>query len=222
MYQSIADSIKRGDINHLKEKLIEEPSLADSKTESGISLLQYAVYCRNTEAIDLIKKHKNLDLDIFEATSIGDNKTVEQLLVENPELLNTFSIDGFTLLGLASYFGHFHLVKFLLEKGAEPKTPSNNQFRVAPIHSACSISNYEITELLLKNGANANARQLQDYTPLHSAAHNDKIELARLLINNGADVNAKTDDGKTPLSIALEKGFKELADLILNYGGKLD
>jgi ankyrin repeat protein len=219
--QSTTESIKTGDNNLLKEKLIKEHSLADSKTESGISLLQYAVYCRNKEAIDLIIKYKNLDLDIFEATSVGHNKTVKKLLVENPELLNTFSIDGFTLLGLASYFGHFHLVKFLLEKGSDPNTPSNNQFRVAPLHSACSISNYEIAELLIINGANVNARQLHDYTPLHSAAHNDKIELARLLINNGADVNAKTYDRKTPLSIALEKGFKELADLIVNYGGKL-
>jgi ankyrin repeat protein len=181
--------------------------------------LQYAVYCRNTEAVELIKKHKKLDLDIFEAASTGENNAVKQLLKENPESLNAFAIDGFTLLGLASYFGHFQLVKFLLKKGADPNTPSNNQFRVAPIHSACSISNYEIAELLLKSGANPNARQLLDYTPLHAAAHNGKTELAKLLINNGADVNAKTLDGKTALSIALEKGFKEVADLIVNYGG---
>jgi len=216
MNQDIAESIKTGDNNYLKEKLTEVPSLADSKTESGISLLQYAVYCRNTEAIDLIKKHKKLDLDIFEATSTGDNNTVEQLLADDPELLNTFSIDGFTLLGLASYFGHFQLVKLLLEKGADPNTPSNNQFKVAPIHSACSISNYEIAELLLINGANANAKQLHDYTPLHAAAHNGKTELARLLINYGADINAKTNDGKTPQSLALEIGFNELADLIVS------
>jgi uncharacterized protein len=168
MNQVITDIIKTGDTNHLKEILTEEPSIADSKTESGISLLLYAVYCRNIEAIDIIKKHKKHDLDIFEATSTGDSKTVKQLLAQNPELLNTFSFDGFTLLGLASYFGHFNLVKLLLEKGADPNIPSNNQFRVAPLHSACSISNNEIAELLLLNGANVNARQLQDYTPLHS------------------------------------------------------
>jgi len=221
MNQDIAGSIKDGNNNHLKEKLKKNPSLADSTTESGISLLQYAVYCRNTEAIDLIKKYKKLDLDIFEAACIGDDYSAMQLLKKNPELLNTFSTDGFTLLGLAAYFGYFSLVKLLLEKGADPNIPSNNQFKVAPIHSACSISNYEIAELLLKNGANVNAKQLQDYTPLHSAAHNGKIELSKLLIENGADVNAKTDNGKTTISIALEKGFKELANLIVNYGGKL-
>ncbi|MGE5457502.1 MAG: ankyrin repeat domain-containing protein [Methanococcaceae archaeon] len=221
MDQDIADSIKIGDNNQLKEKLKENPSIADIQMESGISLLQYAVYCRNAEAIDLIKKYRKLDLNIFEAACTGDNKIVMQLLRKNPELLNAFSIDGFTLLGLASYFGHFPLVKSLLKKGADPNTQSNNQFKVAPIHSACSISNYEITELLLKNGANVDARQLHDYTPLHSAAHNGRIEIAKLLIDNGADVNAKTDDGKTPLFIALEKDFKDTADLIVNYGGQL-
>ncbi len=221
MSQDIDNSIKIGDNNRLKEKLKENPSLADSKTEFGISLLQYAVYCRNTEAIDLIRNHKKLELDIFEAACIGDDNFVEQLLKENPELLNTFSTDGFTLMGLATYFGHFSMVKLLLEKGANPNIPSNNKFKVAPIHSACSISNYAITELLIKNGANVNSKQLQDYTPLHSAVHNGKIELVELLIDNGADVNAKTEDGRTPLSIALEKEFKELADLIEKYGGKL-
>lgn len=220
MDQNITDLIKTGDNKQLEQKLKENPSIAEIKTEYGISLLQYAVYCRNTEAIDLIKKVKKQELDIFEAVSIGDYLTSTQLLIKNPDLLNAYAADGFTLLGLASYFGHYSLVKLLLEKGANPNIPSNNQFKVAPIHSACSISNYEIAELLIKNGANVNARQQQGYTPLHSTAHNGKAELSKLLIESGAHVNAKTDDGKTPLAMALEKGFKETSDLIESYGGK--
>lgn len=219
MDQNITDLIKTGDNKHLEQKLKENPSLADNKTEYGISLLQYAVYCRNTEAIVLIKKFKKQELDIFEAVSIGDYLTSTPLLIKNPDLLNSYSADGFTLLGLAAYFGHYSLVKLLLEKGANPNIPSNNQFKVAPIHSACSVSNYEITELLINNGVNVNARQVHGYTPLHSTAHNGKVELSKLLIDSGADVNAKADDGKTPLSIALEKGFKEISELIESHGG---
>ena len=221
MAQDITDLIKSGDNNQLEQLLKENPSITDNKTETGISILQYAVYCRNTEAIDLIMKYKKQNLDIFEAVSIGDNLITNQLLSKNPYLLNSYSADGFTLLGLASYFGHYSLVKLLLEKGANPNIHSNNQFKVAPIHSACSISNYEIAELLINNGANVNSRQLQSYTPLHSTAHNGKVELSKLLLKNGADVNAKADDGKTPLSMALERGFKETSDLIERYGGKL-
>lgn len=220
MSQEIADAIKRGDNSNLKKSLTENPSLADSKTEAGISLLQYAVYCGNAEASDLIQKFKKTDLDIFEAACTGEESTVVQLLKKDPKMLNAFSSDGFTLLGLASYFGRYTLVKLLLEKGADPAIPSDNPLKVTPVHSACSISHYEITELLLKNGAGANAKQMQGYTPLHSTAHNGKKELTQLLIDHGADVNARSDDGKTPLSMALEKGFKDTADLIINYGGK--
>lgn len=216
MNKDITESIRLGHNNRLKESLEENPSIADGKTESGISLLQYAVYCLNAEAIGLIKQYKKLDLDIFEAACTGEDKIVKHFLNENPALLNSFSVDGFTLLGLAAYFGHFSLAKLALENGADPNTPSNNQFRVAPLHSACSSSNYEIAELLLKNGADVNATQLQNYTPLHSAALNGRIELVKLLIDHGADVNARSDDGKTALSIAMEKGFKELSDLIKN------
>jgi ankyrin repeat protein len=220
MDQNINELIKNGENDQLKQRLKEDPSLAGSKTESGITLLQFAAYCRNSEAVDLLREYKH-ELDIFEAASIGDNRTVSELLSMNPYLLNTFSTDGFTILGLASYFGHFTLVKDLLDKGADPNTPSDNQLKVAPLHSACAISNYEIAELLIQNGADVNAKQLNGVTPLHSASHNGELELSKLLINNGAEINVITDDGKTPLFMALEKEFCDTADFIINRGGQV-
>lgn len=213
--KDITDIIRTADNDRLEERLRDNPSLADNKIDPGISILQYAIYCRNTAAVELIKKYKKLDPDIFEAACLGDVETVDKELTRNPEMLNYFSPDGFTLLGFASFFGHLHLVKILLEKGADPNIQSNNNLNVAPIHSACSGSNYEIAELLIHRGANVNARQLQGYTPLHTAAHNGNTELAKLLLKNGADQNATTDDGKTPYSIAIEKGFKSIVDLMI-------
>ena len=215
MDQDVTDIIRKAENNLLEEGLRDNPSLADSKVDRGISILQYAIYCRNTEAVELIQKYKKLDPDIFEAACLGDIKAVSRELKRNPEMLNKFSPDGFTLLGFASFFGHLHLVKMLLEKGADTNIQSNNNLNVAPIHSACSSSNYEIAQFLILNGANVNARQLQGYTPLHTAAHNGNSELVKLLLDNGADPEATTDDGKTPYSLAIEKGFKSIADLMI-------
>ncbi|MDO9037753.1 MAG: ankyrin repeat domain-containing protein, partial [Lutibacter sp.] len=145
---------------------------------------------------------------------------VSQILDKNPEFLNSFSPDGFIPLGLASFFGHLSLVKLLLDKGANPNIASNNQFKVAPIHSACAISNFDITELLIKHRADVNAKQMQGFTPLHSAAYNGQTNLSKLLIDNGADINAKMDNGQTPLSVANEKNFQETAELISKHGGQ--
>jgi len=71
--------------------------------------------------------------------------------------------------------------------------------------------------LLLKYGADINAKQMQSVTPLHSAAHNGHARLAKLLIENGANINSQTDTGQTPLSMAEEKHFKETAELLKKY-----
>lgn len=216
--EEIIELIKTGKNDLLEQKLNDNPSLADIKTEQGISLLQFAAYCRNNFAIDFLKKHKQT-LDIFEAASIGDNKRVNQLLDKSPEFLNSFSSDGFTALGLASFFGYLSLLKLLLDKGANPNIASNNQFKVAPIHSACAISAFDIVELLIKHGADVNAKQMQGVTPLHSAAHNGQTKLSKLLIDNGAEINAKMENGQTPLFMANEKNFQEIAALIIKHGG---
>lgn len=216
--EEIIELIKTGKNDLLAQKLNDNPSLADYTTEQGISLLQFAAYFRNNFAVDILKKNRQ-KLDIFEASSIGDLETISQLLDKNPDLLNSFSPDGFTALGLASFFGHLSLVKLLLDKGANPNIASNNQFKVAPIHSACAISHFDITELLIKHRADVNAKQMQGVTPLHSSAHNGQTKLSKLLIDNGADINAKMDNGQTPLFMANEKNFQETAELIIKHGG---
>jgi uncharacterized protein len=216
--EEIIELIKAGKNDYLEQKLNDNPSLAEIKTEQGISLLQFAAYCRNISAVDILKKYKS-ELDIFEATSIGDTETVCQLLDKSPEFLNSFSLDGFTPLGLASFFGHLSLVKLFLDKGANPNIASNNQFKVAPIHSACAISAFDIAELLIKHGADVKVKQMQGVTPLHSAAHNGQTKLSKLLIDNGAEINAKMDNGQTPLFMANERNFQETAELIIKNGG---
>ncbi|HTE31364.1 MAG TPA: ankyrin repeat domain-containing protein [Chryseolinea sp.] len=213
----ILELIKSGDNQKLERGLKENPALASAKTEHGISLLQFAAYCRNKNAIDLLRAHIK-EPDIFEAAAIGDLQTLKKHLKKSPDLLNAFAPDGFTCLGLSVYFGNANIVEYLISKGADVNIASNNAFKVAPIHSACAISDYNITELLLRSGANVNARQQQGITSLHSAAHNGQTKLAELLIDNGADINAKTDSGQTPLAMALEKNFAETADMLERRG----
>lgn len=217
--EDIIELIKTGKNDLLEQLLNDNPTLADSQTEQGISLLQFASYCRNTSAVELLKRYKQ-NLDFFEAASIGDSETIHRFLDTTPDLLNSFSSDGFTALGLASFFGHFTVVNQLLDKGANPNTASNNSFKVAPIHSACAISAVELAELLIKYGANVNAKQMQGVTPLHSAAHNGQTKLTKLLIDHGADLHAKTDSGQTPLHLAMEKNFQETAEVLITHGGR--
>lgn len=215
----LCDWIRTGENDKVEDALEKTPSLVEGKTDEGISFLLYAIYSRNTRATDLIRQ-KRKHLDFYEAVSLGDIQLAKKYIGKQPDLINAFSTDGFTPLGLACFFDHIQLAELLIKNGADVNTPSDNPFRVAPIHSACAISDFNLAALLIKHGASVNVKQISGVTPLHSAAHNGQTKLARLLLVNGADVNAKTDDGQTPLSMAEEKSFHETATLIRSFDGK--
>ncbi len=218
---SITKLIQAGDNDRLKELLAQHSDLANEKTEQGISILMFAAYCRNNVAVELIKQNKT-SLDIYEAIVLGYADLMKKELAKDPSLLNSFSIDGFTPIGLACFFGQLEIVNHLISSGSDINKASNNDFKVAPLHSACAISSYDIAEILIKQGAQVNARQLNDVTPLHSTAHNGQLKLTELLINSGADITAQTTAGKTPLQMAKEKGHPKVAYYLESKEGHQD
>jgi ankyrin repeat protein len=216
--KQLLEFIRKGDNAQLEKLLAHHHTLANGKTEQGVSFLLMAAYHRNSGAVDLIRSKKD-SIDLYEAAAIGDLPIVKESVEQGKAALNSFSPDGFTPLGLACFFNHLDVAGYLIEKGADVNIHSNNAFNVAPVHSACSISSYELTALLLQHGAKANVRQAGDVTPLHQAAHNGQTKIALLLLENGANANAKTTKGESPLQMALEKSHYETAQLIKEHGG---
>ena len=63
----------------------------------------------------------------------------------------------------------------------------------------------EIIELLIKNKANVNAKDLCGQTPLMPACYLANYDIVKMLIDNGADLNAQDIDGNNALFFALQK-----------------
>ncbi|GIY04246.1 hypothetical protein CDAR_253701 [Caerostris darwini] len=63
----------------------------------------------------------------------------------------------------------------------------------------------EIVDILLKHGANTNARDTNKYTPLHYAAKSSHLNVVKSLLMNGAVYNALSHNQETPLDIAVGK-----------------
>jgi ankyrin repeat protein len=69
--------------------------------------------------------------------------------------------------------------------------------------------------LLLKYGADPNAKSDGGWTPLHNACEVGSETIVRILIGVGSDVNAKLLNGMTPLHLASQGGHIEVVKLLL-------
>jgi peptidoglycan/LPS O-acetylase OafA/YrhL len=102
--------------------------------------------------------------------------------------------------------------------------------------------NSEMTEVLIRAGADVNARDGEGNVPLHAASFFGRAAVAELLITAGADVNARNNDGETPLDsqrhgmgtvnwiadmleveirrVELNQGRKKVEELLVANGGE--
>lgn len=212
-YEAFLDAVKKGDAQQVKALLSSDAHLSASRAKSGESAALLAIYYRHPELVDSLLE-AGLELDIFEACAAGKLARADQILVHQPGLVNAYAPDGFTLLGLAAFFGHESLVVTLLEKGAQVNLRSHNALGVQPLHSSVANQQLGISQRLLAAGAEVNSPQQDDFTPLHEAADNGQVEMVRLLLGYGADRQARARDGSRPLDMALRKGHEGAARLL--------
>jgi ankyrin repeat protein len=112
-------------------------------------------------------------------------------------------------------------VRLLLEHNADVHFPDNEGY--TPLHAAIRSDSSkagrpQIARLLLKHGANPNARNHKLQTSLHLVCLKpDLLDILHLLLEHGADMDAEDKDGKTPLQLSLESGHDEVTRLLSAY-----
>ncbi len=205
--------IENNQLNEVVALLTKNPSLAMQTTTHQISPLMLASYYRKMDIAKAIAEFMPA-LNIFDACAIGKFDEVTLLVFKDPKIVNTYSIDGFTPLGLTCHFAHEELARFLVMKGADVNLPSKNGFNVFPIHSAAANNSHNIVRLLLDAGAYPNVCQKSGMAPLHSAAQLGNIELIIALLEHGADITLRMEDGKRPSDVAAENGFLEISEIL--------
>jgi ankyrin repeat protein len=213
----VLEAVRAGDVGRLSALLKQDPTLAGSRDEFGVSAIMHARYRSHMDMVELLLARRP-HLDIFEAAALGRTQVVNARIDEDGAAAKAFSGDGFTPLHLAAFFGHAEVVALLLERGADPSAVARNASEVTPLHSAAAGRNLEAVRLLLMQGVDANARQRGGFTALHAAALHGEAGIARLLVARGASPQAASDDGKTALNLAIEKGDTEMVELLRTAG----
>jgi ankyrin repeat protein len=212
MSLSFFDAIKQGNRHEVERQLIVDPALIHVK-ENGLSPIMIAAYHKEPTIASFLAD-KTVVLTIFEAAATGKINHVIRLLARDPQLVNAYAEDGFQPLGLACFFGHYETAEYLVKAGAPLNSPSHNNLKAAPLHSATAGRYERIVKLLLDHGADPNVREQNGFTALHAAAQNDDVEIIRLLLLGGADLTIKSTSGKTAMDIAEDAGHEKAAALL--------
>ena len=135
---------------------------------------------------------------------------VKQMLLDDPGLVNQIDDYENYPLGNAARWAHPHVVKLLLDAGADirladPDGETALHVLAKEAHNS-SGKHVEVVKMLLAAGADVNARDVNERTPLwHVVGEKKKVnlEIVKALVAAGADVNAVGKSGRTAYSILM-------------------
>ena len=145
-----------------------------------------------------------------------NDKNIYSFLDEHYYLLHSSPYYFGSLLQAATVWNYVNFVSYLLDRGVYIDA-TDNEGQVA-LHKA--YESKKITKILLKNGADINAKDQDSNTPLHCAIRHDG-ENINVLLEAGANINAVNKAGDTPLDIINEfqfPGYKKLAKEFIKRG----
>jgi len=216
----ILHAARNGDAERVKSLLLRNPRLRHGRDLMGNTALILAANNGHRELAALLRE-AGAPVDHHEAAATGDTDLVRSILDRKPELLDSFSTEGFTALALAAHFGHLDTMRLLLDRAADVNVVSRHPIGVTPLIAALFGRRIEAARILIERGADVTTRRggkgwpRAGWSPLHYAAAYGFVEIVALLLDRGASPDALDDSGASPLDVAREAGQEEALLLLV-------
>jgi len=175
VYQTIDESIAKGDLNDVRLHLSLTPQSANKGgRDNSRPPLEQAVLRNKTE--------------------------IAILLLQAGADPNSVDVSQRTPLHLAVERNNPAVVAALLKSGAKPNPHDKDGW--TPLHHAAAKNQLESAKALLAGGADPMALSHLGGTPLHEAAASGGADIVRLLLDHKCDPTVKSKEGVTALDIA--------------------
>jgi ankyrin repeat protein len=143
----------------------------------------------------------------------NNNSAVVMRLIKNGANINVRNHEGDTPLIAAVLDGNIPLTQILLQYGAQANTQEEENGDTALHLASFNRGDPHLAELLIRYGANIEARNNEGDTPLISAVLQQNVPFVEVLLQHGADMYAKNAEGRSPFDYA----NKEISDLLQLY-----
>ena len=157
---------------------------------------------------------------LCQAARQGELERVRLLLKAYPDELLTGARER-TALVEAIIAGHTDIVALLLQNGADPNGVSEvNAYpgRVLPLHAAVRSGRPAIPSMLLRAGADVEARDEAGNTALILAASTGSENMLLALLAGGARIESTDNRGWTALTAARLKNHPQIEQILLDLG----
>ncbi len=150
---------------------------------------------------------------IFDIARSGTVTEVQELMKQNPDVINQINENGFSPLILACYRGNTPVAEFLI-------THVKNMNYASGEGTALTASVFKgdrnLTHKLLQNNADPNVANSSGVTPLIYAVQSQNKEMVELLLKNKANKTLSDKQGKTVFEYALFSKNQDIINLLKN------
>ena len=229
-----------------------DPNLQDI---NGNTCLHTSILSKNKPIFELLLNFPNILLDIRNAQGhtplalallcLSEDELYATKLVEKQASIDFSNpTNGNTLLHICALESNEPAGIFLINHGA--KVNQANQKGETPLHIASALGLNNLSQALLKAGANCNlttlagnldseSQEVYNQTPLHLAILNKHEEVIKTILSykssetrdlassiNLLDVNIKNSNAETSLSLAIQNRLLNIAQLLIDKGANVN
>ena len=145
-----------------------------------------------------------------------DDKKIREAIKDGARV-NIRNRDGSTLLEYAVAGGDKDLVELIIDHGADLSATTRG---FTPLMSAAWHGRVAMMRIMVKNGADLNARDDYGRTALMLAVSQNKAAAVKFLLSKGADKNLRESDGYTALDIGIKEKRYAIVQLLRAAGAK--
>jgi ankyrin repeat protein len=203
--------------------LIASGARLDARNQTGLTALFWASHSYDNSKIlidagaDVGTKSALGGTPLFGAAALPGNAKLVRLLLDHGANPNV-TVGGATSLTMAAWTGDAEEVAVLLNRGADPKAAGFGG--ISALHAAVSRGERAMVDLLLRSGANVEARTSQDEDVLERYGFWNDPALVSLLLQKGIDPGRKDRRGHNALLFAASSDTvtPEVFQLLLRHG----